>query len=154
MRSAFAHAAGTVLVLAMLPACLALDVPFAGWAIGAGAVLANKLVHAVVERSVRDASLMVALGAMGFSMIFRALLTALALFFVGAEFGASGDTAVGLGRPDLARVAVIVFLLGFTLDAGIEAIRRAAERDQLVAEDASRAEAIDRPATPRETTTA
>lgn len=129
------HAAGSLLALALLPICLALDVPFAGWAIGAGAVVANRLVHGVVAHAVRDASLTVVLGALGFSTMFRALLTALVLFFVGAQVGASGDAAFGLNRPDLARPAIIVFLLCFTLDAGIETIRRASEKERLTALD-------------------
>jgi len=143
VRALLAHAAGSLMALAMLPICLAIGVPFAGWAIGAGAVVANRLVHALVAYCVRDASLMVALGSMGFSMIFRAMLTAMMLFFVGAQIGAGGDAPIGLDRPDLARVATIIFLLGFTLDAGIEALRRAADKDHL-----------DRmiPATPQETT--
>ena len=132
--SLLAGSAGSLLALALLPVCLAIGVPFTGWAIGAGCVFANRAIHAIVAHSVRDASLTVALGAMGFSMIFRALLTALALFFVGASVGAGGDAPVGLDRPDFARVALVIFILGFTLDAGIEAIRRAGDREHLLIE--------------------
>lgn len=125
------HGAGSLLAIALLPLCLAIGVPFAGWAIGAGAVLVNRLVHVLVARAVRDASITVVLGAMGFSMMFRALLTALVLFFVGAQVGTAGDAGFGLDRPDLARPAILVFVLCFTLDAGIEAIRRAADKDRL-----------------------
>ena len=143
--SVLLHGAGTLLALVLLPVCLAVGVPFTAWAIAAGLVVANRVVHGIVLWGVRDASLTVALGAMGFSMIFRALLTALALFFVGAAVGASGDAPIGMDRPDLARPAVILFLICFTLDAGIEAIRRASERDELVAADLTSA-------TPREKT--
>jgi hypothetical protein len=67
-------------------------------------------------------------------MIFRALFTALTLFLVGASVGASGDRPIGLDRPDLAKPALLIFILCFTLDAGIEAIRRAGEREQLLSE--------------------
>lgn len=144
-RSVLVHGAGILLALVLLPVCLVMGVPFAAWAIAAGLVVANRLIHGLVVWFVRDASLTVALGSLGFSMIFRALVTALALFFVGASVGASGDTPIGMDRPDLARSAVIVFLLCFTLDAGIEAIRRAAQREELIAADTTSA-------TPRETT--
>jgi hypothetical protein len=138
LRAVLVHGAGMILALALLPLCL-VGLPFAAWAVAAGLVLANRVVHGIVFWSVRDSSLTVALGAMGFSMIFRALLTALALFFVGAAVGSGGDRPIGFDRPDLARPAVILFLLCFTLDAGIEAIRRAGERDELVAADAANA---------------
>lgn len=144
-RSVLLHGAGLLLAIVLLPICLAIGVPFAAWAIAAGLVLANRVIHMVVDWSVRDSSLTVALGALGFSMIFRALLTALALFFVGASVGAAGDNPIGMDRADLARPAVIMFMLCFTLDAGIEAIRRAAQRDKLATSDPA-------PATPRETT--
>jgi hypothetical protein len=125
------HGAGLLLALVLLPLCLAIGVPFAAWAIAASLVLANRIIHGVVAWGVRDSTLTVALGAMGFSMIFRSLLTALTLFFVGAAVGGVGDRAIGLDRPDLARGAIILFLLCFTLDAGIEAIRRASQKEQL-----------------------
>lgn len=147
VRSVLAHGAGILLALALLPLCLAVGVSFTAWAIAASLVVANRAIHGIVAWSIRDASLTVALGSMGFSMIFRALLTALALFFVGAAVGASGDTPIGMDRPDLARPAVLIFLLCFTLDAGIEAIRRAGHRDELLAAGLPSA-----PVTPRETT--
>lgn len=134
-RSALLHLAGTLLALALLPAFVVLDQPLAAWAIAFGLLVANRAIHGLVAWGVRDASLTVQLGSMGFSMLFRAMLTALALFFVGASVGASGDTPIGLDRPDLARPALLLFALCFTLDAGIEAIRRAAQREELVAED-------------------
>jgi len=146
-RSVLLHGAGLLLALVLLPICLVIGVPFVAWAIAAGLVLANRAIHMIVDWSVRDSSLTVALGALGFSMIFRALLTALALFFVGAAVGAGSDTPIGMDRPDLARPAVLIFLLCFTLDAGIEAIRRAAQRDEFAASDPAPA-----PATNRETT--
>lgn len=140
-----AHAAGTLLCLVLLPVLVTVfGMPFAAWAIAFALVVANRLVHVVVEYSVRNSSLTVALGALGFSMIFRALLTALTLFFVGTSVGASGDSPFGLDRPDLARPALLIFVLCFTLDAGIEAIRRAGQREELLATDAA--------ATTRETT--
>ena len=135
VRSLLLHTAGIVFALVLLPICLAVGVPFAAWAIAASLVAANAIVHGIVGWAVRDASLTVALGALGFSMVFRALLTALALFFVGAAVGAGGDQAIGMDRPDLARSAIIIFLLCFTLDAGIDVIRRAAQRDELAAND-------------------
>lgn len=146
LRTLLAHGAGILLALVLLPLALAVGIPFAAWAIAAALVVANRAVHGIVAWSVRDSSLTVALGALGFSMIFRALLTALVLFFVGASVGgAGGDTSIGLDRPDLARPALIVFLLCFTLDTGIEALRRAAQREELLASEPN-------PATTRETT--
>jgi hypothetical protein len=136
-RSLLLGSAGTLLVLLTLPVCIVLDVPIAGWAIGAVAVVLNRAIQLTVAYLVRDSSLTVVLGAMGFSTVFRALLTALALFFVGAQIGASGDRPVGFDRPDLARVAVVIFILGFTLDAAVETIRRAADRERLAADDAT-----------------
>ncbi len=144
VRSVLMHGAGILLALVLLPLCLVAGVPFAAWAIAAALVVANRIIHGVVAWSVRDSSLTVALGAMGFSMMFRALLTALALFFVGASVGAAGDSPIGLDRPDLAKPALILFALCFTLDAGIEAIRRASQREELITADLA--------ATPRETT--
>ena len=134
LRDVLTPLAGTALCLLVLPVVLLFGAPLSAWAIGAGFVLGNAIVHAVIHWLVRDASITVALGAMGFSLVFRAGLTALALFFVGAEVGgASGDRAIGLDRPDLARVAIIVFLIGFTIDAAIDTLRRAAERDAIAA---------------------
>lgn len=138
------HGAGILLALLVLPLVMLFGLPVAAWGIAFGLVLANRIVHWLVVWGVRDASLTVALGAMGFSMMFRAMLTALALFFVGASVGAAGDNPIGLDRPDLARPALLIFALCFTLDAGIEAIRRAGQREELVAADLA--------ATPRETT--
>lgn len=126
--------AGSLAVLALLPFFVLFDISVTGWAIGAAAVLANAVLHSVVAWFVRDASVTVTLGAMGFSMIFRAGLTALMLFFVGAELtGAPGDRPIGMDRPDLARIAIVVFLIGFSIDAFIDTIRRAAQRDDLAA---------------------
>lgn len=129
-RAVLAQLAGLLLALALLPLCLVVGVPFAAWAIAAGLVAINRIVQWAVAWGVRDSSLAVQLGSHGFSMIFRALLTALALFFVGASVGAGGDQPIGMDRPDLARAAVLIFLLCFTLDAGIETIRRAAQREE------------------------
>jgi hypothetical protein len=132
-RSMLAWAAGSLLALLLLPACLLLGVPVAAWAIAFGLVVANRALQALVAWSVRDSSLTVQLGSLGFSTIFRALLVALTLFFVGASVGAGGDRPVGLDRPDLAKGALVIFVLCFTLDAGIETIRRAGERERLAA---------------------
>jgi hypothetical protein len=135
LLSTLLHGAGTLLALLLLPVSLVVGVSFSAWAIAAALVVANRVVQGAVAWGVRDSSLTVQLGSHGFSMIFRALLTALTLFFVGASVGATGDSPVGMARPDLARLALIIFLICFTLDAGIEAIRRASQRDELIAED-------------------
>jgi hypothetical protein len=132
-RSVLLHAAGTLLALVLLPLCLLAGVPFAAWAIAFALVVGNRLVQGIVGWAVRDSSLTVQLGSHGFSMIFRALFTAMTLFLVGASVGASGDRPVGLDRPDLAKPALLIFILCFTLDAGIEAIRRAGDREELLA---------------------
>lgn len=140
LQAVLAHGAGTLLALVLLPVCLLLGVSPTAWAIAFALVVANRVAHAIVAWSVRDSSLTVALGALGFSTIFRALLTALTLFFVGASVRSSGDRPIGFDRPELARTALILFVLCFTLDLGIETIRRAGQREQLLAQ------------TPRETT--
>lgn len=134
-RSVLLHLGGILLALALLPAFVVLGQPLAAWAIAFGLLVANRAIHGLVGWGVRDASLTVQLGSMGFSMMFRAMLTALVLFFVGASVGASSDTPIGLDRPDLARPALLLFALCFTLDAGIEAIRRAAGHEKLTADD-------------------
>lgn len=124
--------AGVIATLLALPVVLFFNLPLAGWIIGAGLVLVNSLAHSTIAWLVRDASITVTLGAMGFSMMARAGITALILFFVGAQIGGvGGDRAFGLDRPDLAKVAIVVFLIGFTLDAFIDTLRRASERDAL-----------------------
>jgi hypothetical protein len=130
LRAVLGHGAGVLLAILLLPV-VAIGVPFAAWAIAFVLVVLNRVVHGAVVYLVRDASLTVALGSVGFSTIFRALLTALTLFFVGASIGANGDRPVGLDRPDLAMPAIILFMVCFTLDAGIEAIRRAQQREHL-----------------------
>ena len=135
VRSILANCAGMLLALALLPVCLAIGVPFGAWAIAAGLVACNRFVQLVVAWSVRDASLTVALGAHGFSIIFRALSTALTLFFVGASVGADGDTPIGLDDPALARTALVIFILCFTLDVGIETLRRASQREEQLTRD-------------------
>lgn len=134
-RSALAHGAGTLLALVLLPVALLAGVSLAAWAIAFALVVANRVVQLLVVWSVRDSSLTVQLGSLGFSTIFRALLTAVTLFLIGASIGASGDTPVGMDRPDLAKPALLIFALCFTLDAGIEAIRRAGQREELVVAD-------------------
>lgn len=121
--------AGAIFALVLLPVMLLMHVPFAGWAIGAVAVIANRALHALVAWLVRDSSITVVLGALGFSMFLRVMITGVSLLLVGARFGTGGES-VGLGRPDLAMPAIIVFVLCYTLDAGIEAIRRAAQRER------------------------
>ena len=147
LRAVLAQLAGILLALVLLPVCMLLGVPLAAWGIAFGLVIANRIVQWIVTWSVRDGSITMQLGAHGFSTIFRAMLTALALFFVGASVGAGGDQPIGMDRPDLARGAIIIFLLCFTLDAGIEAIRRAAQREELLT-----AGPDSTPATHRETT--
>ncbi len=134
-RAALLNAAGTLLALVLLPIALLAGVQLAAWAIAFALVVFNRVAQLVVAWAVRDSSLTVQLGSHGFSMIFRALLTAVTLFLVGASVGASGDRPIGLDRPDLAKPALLIFALCFTLDAGIEAIRRAGEREQLLAAD-------------------
>ncbi len=134
-RSLLAWAAGSLLALALLPISLLVGVPLAAWAIAFALVVANRALQSLVVWSVRDSSLTVQLGALGFSTIFRALLVALTLFFVGASVGGHGDRTVGLDRPDLAKAALVIFVLCFTLDAGIETIRRAGDRERLAPDD-------------------
>lgn len=129
VRTLLAHTAGMLLALVLLPLCLAIGVPFQAWAIAFGLVVFNRVVADVVAWSVRDSSITVTLGALGFSMIFRALFSALTLFFVGASVGADGDQPIGMDQPDIARAALIIFILCFTLDVGIETIRRAGQRE-------------------------
>jgi hypothetical protein len=145
VRSVLLHGAGLLLVLALLPVSILLGVPLAAWAIAAGLVVANRIVQGAVAWGVRDASLTVQLGSHGFSMLFRAMVTALTLFLVGASVGAAGDARIGMDRPDLAKPALLLFILCFTLDAGIEAIRRAGQREAELSADLAAA-------TPRETT--
>lgn len=134
LRNTLLTLAGTLLCLVILPLYVLADAPVAAWAIGAGLVFINAIAHAVVAHAVRDASISVSLGAMGFSLIFRAGITAMTFFFIGAAVGgASGDQTIGMDRPDLARAAIVVFLLGFTVDAAIDTLRRASQRDQLAA---------------------
>lgn len=123
--------AGTLMTLLALPVVLLFELPLVAWGIGAGLVLANALVHGLITWIVRDASITATLGAMGFSMIGRAGATALTLFFVGASVGAAGDRQIGMDRPDLARVAIVIFLIGFTVDAMIDTLRRASQRGAL-----------------------
>ncbi|MCW2949812.1 MAG: hypothetical protein JWN41_825 [Thermoleophilia bacterium] len=130
-RSVLLGSAGTLVVLALLPVCWFFDISLAGWAIGAAAVAVNRAIQLLIGWLVRDGSLTMVLGAMGFSTVFRALFTALAFFFVGASIGARGDRAFGLDRPDLARIAVVVFIVGFTIDAAIETIGRASAHERL-----------------------
>lgn len=126
--------AGTLVALILLPVCMLFSISTTGWAIGAGAVFVNAVLHNFIAWMVRDASVTVTLGAMGFSMLFRAGITALVMFFVGAELtGAPGDQPIGMDRPDLARVAIVIFLIGFSIDAFIDTLRRAAQRDTLAA---------------------
>jgi hypothetical protein len=146
LRDLLVQGAGTLLALVLLPLCLALGVPFEAWAIAFGLVLANRVIQAIVVRSVRDSNLTVQLGTLGFSTIFRALATALVLFFVGASVAGSGDRPVGLDRPDLAKPALIIFILCFTLDAAVETIRRAGEREELLAADHATSHAQETPA--------
>ena len=123
---------------ALLPACLALGIPPAAWAIAVTLVMANRVIHVIVAHLVRDSNITVQLGTLGFSTIFRALATALVLFFVGASIAGSGDRPVGLDRPDLARPALLIFILCFTLDAAIETIRRAGQREDEMSAQAAR----------------
>lgn len=123
--------AGSLVCLLVLPVVVLFGAPVSAWALGTGLVLANALAHAAIAWSVRDASNTVVLGAMGFSFIIRAGLTALVLLLVGVKIsGAPGDRAIGLDQPELARVAIIVFLIGFTVDAAIDTVRRAAQRTE------------------------
>lgn len=130
VRAALLVLPGSAVALLALPVIMFFGGSVAGWAIGAGLVFANALLHALVSWATRGSSVTVTLGAMGFSMIIRAGITALVLFFVGAEVsGANGDRTIGLNRPDIARVAIVVFLIGFTIDAFLDTLRRAAVRD-------------------------
>lgn len=128
-----AGSAGSIFAIVLLPIMLLMHAPLAGWAIGAIAVVANRSIHALVTWLVRDSSVSIVLGVLGFTMFFRVLITGVSLLMVGAEFGASGES-IGFGRPDLALPAIIVFILCYTLDAGIEAIRRSADREREIAQ--------------------
>jgi hypothetical protein len=129
VRSGLALFAGTFVALLALPVCILFGAPLAGWAVGAACVLGNRLVEVVLARLVRDSSITMQLGVLGFSMLGRAGIIGLTMFFTGAAVGASGDRMIGFDRPDLARVAIVVFLLGFTIDTGIELLRRSAARE-------------------------
>jgi hypothetical protein len=145
VRATLLACAGSIVALMLLPLYVAVGAPIAGWALGFLLVAGNKLVSSLIAWLVRDASPTVVLGAVGFSMIGRAMVSALILVLVGATFdGASGDRSIGLGEPAIARAAIIVFLIGFTVDLGIETIRRAADRERDLATMHA--------ATPRETT--
>lgn len=133
LRTVLTPLAGTLTCLLLLPLFLLFGMSLQAWVIGASFVLANALIHALIAWIVRDASLAVALGAMGFSLLFRAGITALVIFFIGAQIGGvSGDSTFGLGRPHLALAVIAVFLIGFTIDAAIDTLKRAAERTTIM----------------------
>ena len=120
-----AAAAGTLVAVLVGALAAALGFVVAGVLLGIGLVAANRLVQALIEHLAAGASPAMQLGAHGFSMLGRAFAVAITLFFVGAELtGTGADQPIGLDRPDIAGVALVIFALGFTTDIAVETLRR------------------------------
>jgi hypothetical protein len=112
---------GGYLALLALPVLLWKDVPFAAWAIAVGLWLLNRLGHVATVKSVGGLPQAMAVGAAGFGMMMRVWIVTFVLFFVGADLHAGGMT-LGLGKPDVAVPAMLVFMLCFTFDIASRAM--------------------------------
>jgi hypothetical protein len=104
--------------LLTLPLFLLTDLPIAAWLLATGAWAFNSLLTRLVVRLVNGVSQTLAVAVAGFSMIVRAWVVVLVIFWVGADLHV-GSTTVGLGRKDIALPALLLFVVLVTFDIGL-----------------------------------
>lgn len=109
--------ASLVLLLLALPVVIVADLPLLGWGVAAGLWLANAVLHAWVRTTANHASPNAAIGLAAAAMFVRMALAIGALIYVGGSARVD-DTTFGLGQPDAAIVALVLYTLVFTLDMG------------------------------------
>jgi hypothetical protein len=109
--------ASLVLLLLALPLFLAIDVALTGWIVAAGLWVVGVALHAWVRTTARHATPNGAIGLAAAAMFVRTTIALIALVYVGASVDV-GDTTFGLGKPDVAVVAMLLYTLVFTLDMG------------------------------------
>jgi hypothetical protein len=109
--------ASLVLLLVALPIVLLADLPLLGWGVAAGLWAVNAILHAWVRTTANHASPNAAIGLAAAAMFVRMALAIGALVYVGGQAHVD-DTTFGLGQPDAAIVALVLYTLVFTLDMG------------------------------------
>jgi hypothetical protein len=109
--------ASLVLLLIALPIVLLAGLPILGWGVAAGLWAANAVLHAWVRTTANHASPNAAIGLAAAAMFVRMGLAIGALIYVGGSTRVD-DTTFGLGQPDAAIVALVLYTLVFTLDMG------------------------------------
>lgn len=107
--------------LALLPVFLLAGVPVLAWAIAFGMWVLNTAAQRWITLLTMGLPATLAVGAAGMTMMLRVWSIALVLFFVGARLDL-GDSAVGLGRRDLAVPAMLLFLVIFTFDVAVRSL--------------------------------
>jgi hypothetical protein len=109
--------ASLVLLLIALPIVYLADLPMLGWGVAAGLWAVNAVLHAWVRTTADSASPNAAIGLAAAAMFVRMALAIGALIYVGGSAKVD-DTTFGLGQPDAAIVALVLYTLVFTLDMG------------------------------------
>lgn len=110
------RASAVLLVLALVVVLLA-DLPLLGWGVAAGLWAINAVLHVWVRSTASNSSPNAAIGLAAAAMFVRMAVALGALLYVGVSVDVD-DTTFGLGQPDAAIVALVLYTLVFTLDMG------------------------------------
>lgn len=109
--------ASLVLLLVTLPLFLAIDLPLTGWLVAAGLWVVGVALHGWVRTTATRTSANAAIGMAAAAMFARTAIAIVTLLYVGVSVDVD-DSTFGLGEPDVAVVALLLYTLVFTLDLG------------------------------------
>jgi hypothetical protein len=109
--------ASLVLLVLALVVCVLADLPLLGWGVAAGLWALSAVLHAWTRSTAAKASPNAAIGLAAAAMFVRTAVAMGALLYVGVSANVD-DTTFGLGQPDAAIVALVLYTLVFTLDMG------------------------------------
>lgn len=109
--------ASLVLLLLTLPLFLALDLSLTGWGVAVGLWVVGVALHTWVRTTAEHTSPNAAIGLAAAAMFARMGIAMITVLYVGVSVDVD-DSTFGLGQPDVAAVALVLYTLVFTLDLG------------------------------------
>ena len=113
----FATRASAVLLLVALPVFAFTSLPFAAWVVATALWLFGAAIHFAVRAAAARTTPNAAMGLAAGAMFVRMGAAMVTLLFVGASGDVDG-TQFGMGEPDIALIALILYTMVFTLDMG------------------------------------
>jgi hypothetical protein len=114
-RPRFTSRSSAALLLVALPFFLFTGMPDAAWLVAAGIWAVGVAIHFAVRAAAAHTSPNAAMGLVAGAMFVRMGVAMAALLLVGGQSTVDGTT-FGMGEPDVAIIALILYTIVFTLD--------------------------------------